>query len=315
MPPHDANVTEFETYRPRLGSLAYRMLGSASDAEDIVQEAYIRWSKTDRGNVREPGAWLTTVVTNLCINELNSARHRREQYVGTWLPEPVLDGHPMLGPEEDVAQRESVTFAVLVLLEQLSPKERAAFVLYEAFSYPHKEIAEILYTSEAASQQLVRRARGHVGQSVTLDDHVRSAQAQRLLEEFLDAATTGNLDQLISLMTSDVTTSGDGGGQVPATPYPVHGATAVAKLLRGLFRPSEAKRRLAGGSPRLHFSRANRTPTLIAEVDGSIVATMQVTIVDGKIAALRTVANPDKLRFITAQWSRAPHPDPGYPMW
>src|SRR4051795_6214573 len=156
------DVERFEAFRSRLEAIAYRLLGSAAEAEDVVQETFLRWQAADVDRVEVPEAWLTKVLTNLCLNQLTSARARRETYVGRWLPEPLLAEDPMLGPAETAEQREAVSYAVLTLLERLSPNERAVYVLREAFDYPHREIAEILGITEAASQQIFHRAKKHV---------------------------------------------------------------------------------------------------------------------------------------------------------
>lgn len=256
-----SDVDRFEATRPRLEAIAYRMLGSASEAEDAVQETYLRWQATDVGRIEVPEAWLTKVLTNLCLNQLTSARARRETYVGQWLPEPLLEGDPMLGPAETAEQRESVSYAVMVLLERLTPNERAVYVLREAFAYSHREIAEILDLSEAASQQIFHRAKKHVAQGKPLlasgsdgasaarsgeavlggvSDGARSeideAAVRRIVEEFLAAATSGRTEPLIKLLTSDAIAVGDGGGKVPARASAFEGARAVAKFLRGLFK-------------------------------------------------------------------------------
>ncbi|MEJ8645178.1 sigma-70 family RNA polymerase sigma factor [Streptomyces sp. MS1.HAVA.3] len=157
-----APAADFEEHRPRMFGIAYRMLGSAAEAEDAVQDAYLRWAAADRGEVKHPGAWLAKVVTNLCLNSLTSARARREAYVGPWLPEPVLTGDGTLGPLQSAEQRDCVSMALLVLLEQLTPVERAVYVLREAFAYSHREIAGLLYLTEANCRQLYRRAAGRV---------------------------------------------------------------------------------------------------------------------------------------------------------
>ncbi|MEV6491189.1 sigma-70 family RNA polymerase sigma factor, partial [Actinoplanes sp. NPDC051633] len=156
------DVNRFELSRPRLAAIAYRLLGSADEAEDAVQETFLRWQAADVDRIEVPEAWLTKVLTNLCLNQLTSARARRETYVGRWLPEPLLAGDPMLGPADTAEQRESVSYAVLTLMERLSPNERAVYVLREAFDYPHREIAGILDITEAASQQIFHRAKKHV---------------------------------------------------------------------------------------------------------------------------------------------------------
>src|SRR3954468_9985536 len=178
----------FEASRRRLEAIAYRLLGSASEAEDAVQETFLRWQAADVDRIEVPEAWLTKVLTNLCLNHLSSARSRRETYVGRWLPEPLLAGDPMLGPADTAEQRESVSYAVLTLMERLSPNERAVYVLREAFDYPHREIAEILDITEAASQQIFHRAKKHVADGKARTE-VDEAAARRVLEEFLAAAT------------------------------------------------------------------------------------------------------------------------------
>ncbi|MEY9878443.1 RNA polymerase sigma factor (sigma-70 family) [Streptacidiphilus sp. MAP12-33] len=183
------DVERFEAFRPRLEAIAYRLLGSASEAEDAAQETYLRWQSTDAERVEVPEAWLTKVITNICLNQLGSARARRETYVGEWLPEPLFAGDPMLGPMDSAEQRESVSYAVLTLMERLSPNERAVYVLREAFDYPHREIAEILDLTEAASQQIFHRARKRVAEGKVRTE-VEEAAARRVVEEFLAAATS-----------------------------------------------------------------------------------------------------------------------------
>src|SRR3954454_9341317 len=234
------DVDRFELSRPRLEAIAYHLLGSANEAQDVVQEAFLRWHAADVDRVEVPEAWLTKVLTNLCLNRLTSARARRETYVGRWLPEPLLAGDPMLGPAETAEQREAVSYAVLTLLERLSPNERAVYVLREAFDYPHREIAEILDITEAASQQVFHRARKHVAGGKARTE-IDEAAARRIVEEFLAAATSGQTEPLVRLLTEDAIAIGDGGGKVPARTKAFEGAVAVARFLWGLFRPGKAK--------------------------------------------------------------------------
>ncbi|MET8943341.1 RNA polymerase sigma-70 factor [Streptomyces sp. NPDC004542] len=304
---HD--VERFEAFRPRLEAVAYRLLGSASEAEDAVQETFLRWQAADAGHIEVPEAWLTKVLTNQCLNQLTSARARRETYVGQWLPEPLLAGDPMLGPADTAEQRESVSYAVLVLLERLSPSERAVYVLREAFDYPHREIAGILDITEAASQQLLHRAKKHVaaGKARTGIDE---AAARRIVEEFLVAATSGRTEPLVRLLTQDAVSVGDGGGKIPARARAVEGALAVAKFLRGLFRPGKAKQAYAGGSPEVYATTANGEPAVVAVVDGRVVGVMCLEITAEGIAGLRNQANPDKLGRATRRWAAADHGEP-----
>lgn len=301
-----SDVDRFEAARARLEAMAYRLLGSAGEAQDAVQETFLRWQATDVERIAVPEAWLTKVLTNLCLNQITSARARRETYVGQWLPEPLLAGDPMLGPADTVEQRESVSYAVLVLLERLSPNERAVYVLREAFDYPHREIAAILDLTEAASQQIYHRAKKHVAGGKARAE-IDEADARRIVEEFLAAATSGRTEPLVRLLTQDAVSVGDGGGKVPARVRAVEGALAVAKFLRGLFKPSEAKRAYVGGTAEFHATTANGEPAIVAVVDGRVVGITCLEVTAEGVAALRSQANPDKLVRATEQWAAADH--------
>ncbi|MEU4771094.1 RNA polymerase sigma-70 factor [Micromonospora sp. NPDC023644] len=303
------DVERFEAARPRLEAIAYRLLGSAAEAEDAVQETFLRWQAADVERIEVPEAWLTKVLTNLCLNQLASARARRETYPGQWLPEPLLAGDPMLGPAETAEQRESVSYAVLTLLERLSPGERAVYVLREAFDYPHREIAAILDITEAASQQILHRAKKHVADGRPRAE-VDEAAARRVVAEFLTAATGGRMEPLLRLLTEDVVAVGDGGGKVPARAKAFEGAVAVAKFLWGLFRPGKAKRALVGGTPEVHVWTVNGGPAVLAVVDGRVVGVMCLEVTAEGIAAFRNQANPDKLERATAQWAATDHGEP-----
>jgi RNA polymerase sigma-70 factor (TIGR02957 family) len=304
----------FEGFRPRLEAIAYRLLGSAAEAEDAVQEAFLRWEAADRAQIRVPEAWLTRVLTNLCLTQLRSARARREVYVGQWLPEPVLGGDPMLGPEDTAEQRDSVSTAVLVLMERLSPNERAVYVLREAFAYSHAEIAELLDITEVGSQQILHRAKQHLAteRSRTAVDQ---AAARQVVEEFLAAATSGRTEPLIQLLTSDAMGVGDGGGKVPARTKPFFGAEAVAKFLRGLFKPAEAKRAALGGSPDIYAWTANGSPALVAVVDGELIGVMTLEATTDGIAAVLSQVNRDKLGRAARQWAASDHGEPLIKGW
>ncbi|WP_067126996.1 RNA polymerase sigma-70 factor [Microtetraspora malaysiensis] len=309
MPLTADDVDRFEASRPRLGALAYRLLGSAAEAEDAVQETFLRWQAADVDRVEVPEAWLTKVLTNLCLNQLTSARARRETYVGQWLPEPLLAGDSMLGPADTAEQRESVSYAVLTLMERLSPNERAVYVLREAFDYPHREIAEILDITEAASQQIFHRAKKHVADGKARTE-VDEAVARRIVAEFLAAATSGRTEPLVRLLTEDAVAIGDGGGKVPARAKAFEGAVAVAKFLWGLLKPGPAKRALVGGPAEVYAWTANGGPAVVAVVDGRVVGVMCLEITAEGIAAFRTQANPDKLERATVLWAAADHGEP-----
>ncbi|MFL1905640.1 RNA polymerase sigma factor SigJ [Streptomyces tauricus] len=303
------DVDRFQTLRPRLEAIAYRLLGSASEAEDVVQETFLRWQAADTGRIEVLEAWLTKVLTNLCLNQLTSARARRERYVGQWLPEPLLDGDPMLGPAGTAEQRESLSYAVLTLMERLSPNERAVYVLREAFDYPHREIAEIVGITEAASQQIFHRAKRHITDGRARAE-IDGAAARRIVEEFLSAATTGKTEPLVRLLTGDAVSVGDGGGKVPARATPFEGALAVAKFMRGLFRPAPAKRALLGGSAEIHLTTANGGLAIVAVVAGKVVGITCPEITAEGIAAFRSQVNPDKLERATEVWAASDHGEP-----
>lgn len=309
MPLTSDGVDRFVASRHRLEAIAYRLLGSAAEAEDAVQETFLRWQAADVDRIEVPDAWLTKVLTNLCLNQLTSARARRETYVGQWLPEPLLARDPMLGPADTAEQRESVSYAVLTLMERLLPNERAVYVLRTAFDYPHREIAEILDITEAACQQILHRAKKHVadGKARTEVDEVA---ARRIVEEFLTAATSGQVDPLVRLLTSDVVSIGDGGGKVPARAKAFEGARAVARFVWGLFKPSEAKRAVLGGSPDVYAWTANGDPAVVVVVAGRVVGVTCLEVTADGIAAIHSQVNPDKLARATERFVASDHGEP-----
>ena len=225
-PAKDDGLSAFEKARPRLFGIAYRMLGSAAEAEDVVQDCWTRWQSTDRGGVRDPPAFLATTATRLAINVIQSARKRRETYIGPWLPEPVdTSADPGVGAE----RAEALEFAVLLLLERLSPTERAAYVLREAFNYAYGEIAEVLHVEEANARQLVTRARQHVMDGRRA--RVSNDEQSRLLHAFISAAQTGDVAGLERLFAADVVSRADGGGFIRAAQKPVVGRERVVKYI------------------------------------------------------------------------------------
>jgi RNA polymerase sigma-70 factor (ECF subfamily) len=303
------DVDRFELSRPRLEAIAYRLLGSAEDAQDAVQETFLRWHAVDVERIEVPEAWLTKVLTNLCLNQLTSARARRETYAGRWLPEPLLGGDPMLGPDDTAEQREGVSYAVMTLIEHLSPDERAVYVLREAFEHPHREIGAILDITEASSQQLFHRAKAHLAHRPARRD-IDEVAAQRIVEEFLAAASSGQTDELVRLLTKDAISVGDGGGKVPARTRAFEGAAAVAGFVWGLFTPAPSKRAIVGGSPEVYAWTANGEPAVVAVVGGRVVAIMCLEVTPEGITACRTQANPDKLERAAEQWAACDHGEP-----
>ncbi|MFE6158772.1 sigma-70 family RNA polymerase sigma factor [Streptomyces sp. NPDC056486] len=296
-----AAIDRFEASRGRLASLAYRLLGSAADAEDAVQDTFLRWQAADRERVDVPEAWLTKVITNLCLDRLRSAQVRHERAAGAWLPEPLLEGDPMLGPADTFEQRESVSLAVLTLLERLSPVERAVYVLREAFSYSHAEIARILDITESASQQHAHRSRARVAAGRRRGGEADPASARRVVEEFLAAATSGRTERLVALLTDDVTALSDGAGLAKRL---LRHTTRerVAAYVRAGFKPTPAKRRMAGGSPAMHIALLNGSPAVVAVVGDRVVGAVAFEVSDGKIASLRGIAAAARLTRLNEAW-------------
>ncbi|KUN15515.1 MULTISPECIES: RNA polymerase sigma-70 factor [Streptomyces] len=279
----DQATKDFLAARPRLFGIAYRVLGSAAEAEDVVQETWLRWQNTDRTKVLEPAAFLTTVATRLAINLAQSARVRRESYVGPWLPEPVdTTEDPQLGAE----RAEALEMAVLLLLEKLNPVERTAYVLREAFDYPYGRVSEILETSEANARQLVSRARRHL--AAERRERVTPAAHRRLLEVFLSAARTGDLSVLEDVLTADVVSYSDGGGIRGASKIPVIGRPHVSRYLVAFaprFWPQADVR----------WVEANGLPAVLVSSGGQAVALLSVDISTEGIDRLMWVMNPAKL--------------------
>lgn len=292
-------LAEFEGQRPRLFGLAYRLLGSAEEAEDVVQDAFIRWSSVEREMIIAPSAWLSKVVTNLALNRLSSARARREEYIGPWLPEPVLTQGGVLGPLETAEQRDLVSFAMLVLLERLTPTQRAVFVLREAFAYSFREIAGVMELSEAGCRQLYRRARQCVDEARACFPPDRT-QRYRLVERFLAAARDGDLRGLEGVLAADVTSWADGGGKAGSARRPVLGRDRVARYIAGTMG------KFAAGLEIL-LAEVNGEPALVARAGRDVAGVAVPEFLDGRIRTLRIVASPDKLRFAARQVAGLSH--------
>ncbi|MEU9802098.1 RNA polymerase sigma-70 factor [Streptomyces sp. NPDC051000] len=307
MPLRTHEVDLFESSRGRLEAIAYRLLGSAGDAEDAVQDVFLRWHAADRERIETPEAWLTKVLTNLCLNQLTSARVRRETYVGQWLPEPVLAGDRMLGPADTVEQRESVSVAMLTLMERLTPNERVVYVLREAFGYAHREIGEILDLTESNCQQIHRRAKQHLATHRARTE-VDASAARKVVEEFLAAALSGDTDPLIRLLTDNAVSVADGGATVQARRTPVIGALRIARYLRALFQPAPAKRARVGGSVALHAAVVNGGPAVVIARGERILGVICLGATPDGVEAIHIQVNPDKLDRITRRWAAAgPH--------
>ncbi|MGQ5639602.1 MULTISPECIES: RNA polymerase sigma-70 factor [unclassified Streptomyces] len=285
----------FHEYRKLLFSVAYRVLGSAADAEDAVQDAWIKWSSADRSQVADPRAYLTRIVSNLALERLRSTRHRRETYVGPWLPEPILTSSDTA---DAVTDAESVSMAMLVVLETLSPLERAVFVLKEVFGFSHAEIAEAVERSEAAVRQAAHRAREHVRARRPRFAADRSRQRE-VTERFFAAATGGDINTLMELLSPDVTLWTDGGGKVRQALKPVVGAQTVASWFAALGTVAYQGVQPAG--MRAELVEINGGPGIVFTAPDRVIATVTFDFgPDGRITAVHNVANPDKLQAVTA---------------
>src|SRR5215211_1565487 len=279
----DASVTSetYESLRPLAFSIAYRMLGSVTEAEDVVQEGLLRLHRTE--DVEHPRAFVATVVTRLSIDELRSARARRETYPGTWLPEPIVtDSRP---------DDESVSMALLITLESLTPVERAVFLLHDVFDYGYDEIAEIVGKTRENCRQLALRARRHVEARRTRFASTRE-QRERLASRFFEAIREGDLDGLVSLLAEDAVAVGDGGGKAAARATPLEGGEKVARFMLGLMRLAERR------AYTFEFLELNGEPGALIREDGEVAGTMIIEVSGDRITAVRSVVNPDKLRHL-----------------
>jgi RNA polymerase sigma-70 factor (TIGR02957 family) len=288
----------FDEHRSLLIAVAYRILGSVTDAEDTVQEAWLRWSGVNPSDVRDPRAFLVRVTTRLAIDRLRRAKIRRESYVGPWLPEPILTGRDVA---EEVALAESVSMAMLVVLETLSPLERAVFVLREAFGLRYAEIADILGRKEEAVRQLGRRARDHVQERRSRFDTDESEQ-RRVTERFLEATSTGDLEALMAVLSPEVTLVADGGGRALAPRRPIWGAEKVAAFLLAVATEERMARflRSVGSEPivadlRVRVAPVNGGPGILVVSGDKPISALVLDVSDGVVGTIHLVANPEKL--------------------
>ncbi|WP_188195847.1 RNA polymerase sigma-70 factor [Nonomuraea sp. SYSU D8015] len=293
-------MSTFEDHRSLLTGVAYRILGSVSDAEDVVQEAWLRWSNVDEATVDDPKAYLIRVTSRLAIDRLRWAKSRREAYVGPWLPEPI-------STEPDVAEHaelaDSVEMALLVVLETLSPLERAVFVLREAFDLPYAEISEIIGRSEPATRQLARRAREHVQERRPRFDVDRD-ERRRMTDRFFRASANGDLDELIELLSGDVTMVADGGGKARAALREITGADHVGRYLQSLNTPANIARFMASigmvetMEVSLGMAELNNAPAIVISAGGKVITVISLVVSDGKIDTIYLVANPEKIAHL-----------------
>jgi RNA polymerase sigma-70 factor (ECF subfamily) len=287
----------FSENRSLLFGIAYRMLGRVADAEDVVQDAFLRWQQQDRSRIRQPVAWLTTTVTRLCIDHLRLARTQREEYYGVWLPEPLVTDGPA-SPDAAGALADSLGMAFLLLLEELPPLDRAVFLLREAFEFDYADIARTVDKSEAACRQIVSRAKARLGRREVSAMHSGSEAAEKAVRQFLAACESGRMDDLLATLTEDAVFYGDGGGIVRSAPRPIRSAPYVSRFFVGIGK--KLARAFPGTRARHRFVRVNGEPgVLTRRVDG-VFTVMTFAFENGRIKAIYIVSNPEKLAGVPA---------------
>ncbi|MFE5565008.1 RNA polymerase sigma-70 factor [Amycolatopsis japonica] len=288
----DEHTDRFTHLRPLLFTIAYEILGSATEADDVLQDSYLRWAEVNLATVRDTKSYLARLVTRQALNALRASVRRREDYVGPWLPEPLLlDEHDV---SADVVLAESVSMAMLVLLETLTPDERAVFVLREVFGFHHHDIAAAVGKSVATVRQVAHRAREHVHARRKRFAPADTVTTARITEKFMTAAATGDLDGLLSLLAPDTTWTADSGGKTIAARRPIVGAEKVAALIMDLFRP---QRRTA--DLRIEMVNCNNTPAMISYRGDHLEGVFLIDTIDGKITDFYAIRNPDKLLAVT----------------
>ncbi len=285
-------IAQFENYRPLMFAIAYRMLGSAADAEDVVQDAYLRYQAVPPETIVSTKAFLSTIVTRLALTRLQSAHVQRETYIGPWLPEPVLTEHDSRSnPVDQLNLQDSLSMAFLVLLEELTPLERAVFLLREVFDYEYAEIAEMVGKEETACRQLLSRAKKHIAARRPRFTPNRE-EHRRLLDQFMQAVRTGELEGLMQLLADDVTLWADGGGKARgAALHPLHGREVVARFVL-------ASTRFVAGDYHIEMADVNGEPAVILRVDGQARVVLFITVARHRLQEIRAIGNPDKLKHV-----------------
>lgn len=282
----EPSLENFNQYRPLLFGIAYRMLGSAMDAEDIVQETFLRWQQASDDEIRSPKAYLSTIVTRLSIDHLRAAQTQREEYIGPWLPEPLLTTEDAT-IAETLELAESLSMAFLVVLESLAPIERATFLLREVFGYEYGEIAHIVGKSEINCRQIARRAKEHIATKRPRFDATREQQ-EEVTQRFVLACAGGDMQALLAVLAPDVVLKADGGGKVSAARKPIYGAEKVARALLGLLK-------LLPPDLRVELAQVNAQPAIIGYSAGKPFYVTVLDIADGRVQGIYNVLNPDKL--------------------
>jgi len=283
-------LATFDEYRSLLFSIAYRMLGSVADAEDMLQETFIRWQQAPEQEIRSPRAFLVTIISRLCISHLQSARARREEYVGQWLPEPVVTA-PGSDPLENLRVDESLSVAFLLMLERLTPVERAVFLLREVFEYEYPELAAVLGENEANCRQILHRARQHV---TAARPRFKASQQEKsdLLKRFLQATRNGDLEGLVGLLASDVVLHSDGGGKAVGAPNLIRGARNVARGALGTLQKLMPKNLV------IRLAQVNGQPGIVSYLDGKPYSVLTLEAGEGHIQRIYVVTNPEKLAHL-----------------
>jgi RNA polymerase sigma-70 factor (ECF subfamily) len=284
------HAERFTALRPLLFTIAYEILGSATESDDVLQESYLRWAEVDLDTVSDTKAYLAQLVTRQSLNALRAAARRREEYVGPWLPEPVL----VDDASADLVLAESVSMAMMVVLETLTPDERAIFVLREVFGFSHDEIAAAVGRSPAAVRQMAHRAREHVQARRKRFDHVDATVGEQITAQFFTTAATGDMAALIELLAPDVVWTADSAGKVSAARRPVTGADKVARLVLGLMRGAAER-----AEARVDLATYNNAPALVLYLGEQLEGVITVEITDGKISHFYAMRNPDKLAAVT----------------